>query len=84
MKQVVNIDYIYASTYASAQLYARTAGIEPGWKFLYSLVHIYGTKNATVLVCECARTREDYEQMFIEFQLRSSKLIYQPYSRELL
>lgn len=84
MKNIVKIEYILASTYEDARVCARNNGIKEGWKFLHSIIRIYGTRGATVLLADSAKQREDYSYFLIELRLRDSIVMYAPYIRELV
>lgn len=84
MKQLTNVDFILASTYECAQQCARSAGIEHGWKFLYSGAHIHGSYGGTIILCDCAAKRTDYSFLMELLLTRGFSIIPQPYIQELV
>lgn len=84
MKQEATFDYILANTYECAQRCASINGIKQGWKYLYSVMHIYGTYGATVLVCNSAKNREDYDFFIMQLRSRNTEIVEEPYTRELI
>lgn len=84
MKQEIEVDYILANTYECALRCANINGIKQGWKYLYSVMHIYGTYEASVLICSSAKKREDYDFFLLQLHTRKTKIIEEPYIQELI
>lgn len=84
MKDLTHVDYILASTYECAQQCAQTCGIEYGWKFLYSGAHIHGCYGGTIIICDCATKRADYNYLLDLLMTRGFVIYNQPYICEIL